>query len=74
MNKQGRKRLAEVEELLEKAKDIIIEVREEEEGKLENMPESLRYGERGEETEQYIEYLNEAEERVDDAIFNLDEI
>lgn len=74
MNKQGRKRLAEAAALLEQAKDIITEVREEEEEKLENMPESFRYGEKGEEMEQYVEYLNEAEEQVDDAISGLNEI
>lgn len=74
MNKQGRKRLAEAAELLERAKDIITEVKEEEEEKLENMPENFRYGEKGEEMEQYVEYLNEAEERVDDAISDLNEI
>lgn len=74
MNKQGRKRLAEAAQLIEQAKDIIIEVREEEEEKLENMPESFRYGERGEQMETYIEYLNEAEEKADDAICNLNEI
>lgn len=74
MNKQGRKRLAEAALLIEQAKDIIVEVREEEEGKLENMPESFRYGEKGEQMETYIEYLNEAEENADDAICNLNEI
>lgn len=74
MNKQGRKRLAEAAQLIEQAKDIIIEVREEEEEKLENMPEGFRYGERGEQMETYIEYLNEAEEKADDAICNLNEI
>lgn len=74
MNKQGRKRLAEAALLIEQAKDIIVEVREEEEEKLENMPESFRYGEKGEQMETYIEYLNEAEEKADDAICNLNEI
>lgn len=74
MNKQGRKRLAEAALLMEQAKDIIVEVREEEEEKLENMPESFRYGEKGEQIETYIEYLNEAEEKADDAICNLNEI
>lgn len=74
MNKQGRKRLAEAALLIEQAKDIIVEVREEEEEKLENMPESFRYGEKGEQMETYIEYLNEAEENADDAICNLNEI
>lgn len=74
MNKQGRKRLAEAAQLMEQAKDIIVEVREEEEEKLENMPESFRYGEKGEQMETYIEYLNEAEENADDAICNLNEI
>lgn len=74
MNKQGRKRLAEAALLMEQAKDIIVEVREEEEEKLENMPESFRYGEKGEQMETYIEYLNEAEEKADDAICNLNEI
>lgn len=74
MNKQGRKRLAEAAQMIEQAKDIITEVREEEEEKLENMPESFRNGEKGEEMEMYIEYLNEAEEKADDAICNLNEI
>lgn len=74
MNKQGRKRVQEAIELMEQAKDIITELREEEEEKLDNMPEGIRYSEKGEQIETAMEYLQEAENQADEAICNLGEI
>lgn len=48
MNKQRRNRIAEALELISQARDILEEVKDEEQESYENLPESLQYGERGE--------------------------
>lgn len=55
MNKARRKRLGEVFDLIKKCEEIIQEVLDEENESLENLPDSFRYGEKGEEIEGYIE-------------------
>ena len=66
MNKQRRKSLSEAETLLlsaldslERAMDIIDEVRDEEEEAYDNLPEQFQDGERGEEMQEYIDTLEE---------------
>lgn len=48
MNKQRRNRIAEALELISQARGILEEVKDEEQESYENLPESLQYGERGE--------------------------
>lgn len=48
MNKVRRKRLENAFDLINQAKDILEEVKDEESESLENLPDSFRYGERGE--------------------------
>lgn len=52
MNKQRRNRIAEALELISQARDILEEVKDEEQESYENLPESLQYGERGEQMQQ----------------------
>ena len=44
MNKQRRNRIAEALELISQARDILEEVKDEEQESYENLPESLQYG------------------------------
>lgn len=68
MNKQRRNRIAKAFDMIAEAIEIIEEVKEEEEESLENLPESFRYGERGEEMEGYVEMLDESVGYLQDAI------
>lgn len=67
MNRSRRKRLAEAFEKLEEVKAILESVREEEEESLENLPDSFRYGDKGEEMQNYIDMLDEACGCLEDA-------
>lgn len=67
MNKQRRKRLEEVFNLIDQAKDILEEVKDEEQDAYENLPENFQNGDRGEEMQGYIEMLDEAYGYLDDA-------
>ena len=59
MNKQRRNRIAEALELISQARDILEEVKDEEQGSYENLPESLQYGERGEQMQENVDSLEE---------------
>lgn len=74
MNKRRRKEVEKAFGLINEAKEILSSVREEEEEAHDNLPESFRYGERGEEMEQYIDMLDEADGYIDDAISVIDQI
>lgn len=74
MNKRRRKEVEKAFGLINEAKEILSSVREEEKEAHDNLPESFRYGERGEEMEQYIEMLDEADGYIDDAISVIDQI
>lgn len=74
MNRERRKRLTEAFDKIESIKEIIEEVRSEEQESLENLPDNFRYGERGEEMEGYIEMLDEAYGYLDDAGSVIDQI
>lgn len=74
MNKIRRKRLAEAYESIQKAQEIIEEVKEEEEESYDNLPDSFRDGERGEEMQGYIEMLDEVYGYLDDAQSVVDQI
>lgn len=67
MNKQRRKRLEEAFNLIDQAKDILEEVKDEEQDAYENLPENFQNGDRGEEMQGYIEMLDEAYGYLDDA-------
>lgn len=67
MNRERRKRLEKVFDMLGEAQDILEEVKGEEQEAHDNLPESFQYGERGEEMEGYIEMLEETWNYLDDA-------
>lgn len=67
MNKARRKRIAEAAELLDQARGILEEVRDEEQEAHDSLPESLQNGERGEEMEAYIDALASAGDYADEA-------
>lgn len=74
MNKQRRKELAKASELISQAQAIIESVKEEEEDAHDNLPESIQYGEKGEQMEEYIDTLDEAYGMCDDLMSMIDEI
>lgn len=65
MNAARRKRLAEAVDMIASAKEIIEEVREEEQEAFDNMPESLQGSERGEAMEGFIGDLENAADDLD---------
>lgn len=67
MNKQRRKRLTEAFNKIAEAMEILEEVKGEEEENYENLPDNFRDGERGEEMQNYIEMLEEANNYLNDA-------
>ena len=74
MNRSRRKRLAEAFEKLEEVKAILESVKEEEEESLENLPDNFRYGDKGEEMQNYIDMLDEACGGLEDANSVIDQI
>ena len=66
MNKVRRKRLAEAINLINQAKGILEEVKDEEQEAYDNLPESFQYGERGEQMQEYIDSMDEAYENLDE--------
>lgn len=67
MNKQRRKRLTEAFNKIAEVMGILEEVKSEEGESYENLPDNFRDGERGEEMQNYIEMLEEANNYLDDA-------
>ena len=77
MNKEQKKSLNKYAEQLERIVDDIAsiyssveEVKSEEESKLDNLPDSLRYSEKGEEFEEGIERLEEVLELLNDCAYS----
>ena len=60
MNRERRKKIKEAVQMIEKAVSILQGVSDEECEALENLPDSIRDGERGMEMEEGIEYLESA--------------
>ena len=67
MNKQRRKKLTKAFEMIDEAIKILEEVKNEEDESYENLPDNIRYGDKGEEMKDYIEMLNEASGYLEDA-------
>ena len=74
MNKERRKRLAEVSENIEDIMAILEEIQGEEEESYENLPESFQEGKKGEEMQEYIDKLSEVYYYMDDVKSTLDDI
>lgn len=81
MNKERRKKLAEVETALSKAADDLDDVAGDEEAAKDSLPESLQNGEQGEQMTTNVETLNEvrdlvkeAKEKIDEAVAKLGDV
>ena len=74
MNKERRNKIAKIIKELESAADKLRTVLSEEETVFENMPENLQCSMRGEESEECIDYMNEAIDSLESAIEQLGEI
>lgn len=67
MNRNRRKRLSSAFDMVANAKNIIEAVKEEETESYDNLPDQIRYSDRGDEMTGYIEMLGEAYNYLDDA-------
>lgn len=67
MNKARRKKLGEAFDLVNSAKEILEDVREEEQDAYENLPESLQNSGKGEDMQNYMDMMEEAVNYLDDA-------
>ena len=74
MNKERRKKVVKIIEDINKIKDELQDVLNEEETVFDNMPENLQGSMRGEESEEAIDYMNEAIDALDTAVEQLEEI
>lgn len=74
MNKARKKRLAEAAELLDQIRDILEEVKNEEQEAYDNLPESFQQSERGEEMVSYIDAIGEAQDHADNAYCAISDI
>lgn len=74
MNNVRRKRLAEAIDLINQAKGILEEVKDEEQEAYDNLPESFQYGERGEQMQEYIDSMDEAYENLEEVEYTLVDI
>ena len=76
MNGARRKQLGQILEELEKTKSIVENidlqsVKDEEQDAYDNMPEGLQQGEKGEQINEFINYLEEAQTGIEEALSGL---
>lgn len=74
MNRSRRKKLMEAIELIGRVKEILEDVKEEEQNAFDNMPESFQFGERGEQMEEYISDIEEALDDLESSEILISEI
>lgn len=65
MNKERRDRLSDVIVSLEEAKDLLEDVKNDEQDAFGNMPVGLQCSERGSKMEDYIELMEDAGDQID---------
>lgn len=70
VNKARRKEIDSVIEALEKAKEQLEVIRDDEQDYFDNMPESFQYAEKGEAAEEAISNLDYAIDQIDEVIEN----
>ena len=73
MNDNRRKKIDEVIGLIEKARLIVQEVAEEENETYDNLPDSLKYSERGESMYESVQALEYSEDSFNALLDNLEE-
>lgn len=65
MNKERRDRLSDVIASLEEVKDLLEDVKNDEQDAFDNMPVGLQCSERGSKMEDYIELMEDAGDQID---------
>lgn len=70
MNADRRKQIEKAIELMEEAKGILENCKDEEQDYLDNMPESLQMGDKGQKAGEAIENLDGCDNLLDEAIAN----
>ena len=65
MNKERRDRFSDVIASLEEAKDLLEDVKNDEQDAFDNMPVGLQCSERGSKMEDYIELMEDAGDQID---------
>lgn len=73
MNRQRRKHIDSIIDLLEQEKVQLEEVYKEEEDYFDNMPESFQYGEKGDTAQEAMDNLQAAIDSLEEAIFSASE-
>lgn len=73
MNNKRREKIREANGLLGRAKDIITDVKMDEQYALDNVPENLEWSERYQAMEDALDALGEAESLIEEAQSHLDE-
>lgn len=73
MNKQRKKMIKDGYDLIMQAKSLIDTAIEEEQEAFDNLPESLKLSERGEEMEANVEQLQECSDNLEEAINALED-
>ena len=74
MNKERRKILAKIVEKLDEARNLLDEVKSDEECVFDNMPENLQCSERGETMGEYISTMEDGVDTLEDIVSSLEEI
>ena len=74
MNEQSRKEIAEIVSTLSDCKTKVEILKDTEEEKLENMPDNLKQGDKGQAMEEAIENFGNAMDEIDNAISSLENI
>ena len=74
MNKARKQRIREALAILESAKPVLEEIRDEEENAFDNLPESIQESDRGDEMQEYVYALENACDGIDVAIDSLNEV
>lgn len=68
MNKERKARFNDVVSQLEEAKDTILDIQSEEQDSYDAMPEGLQLSGRGDKMQEYIDLMDDAAQKIDDAI------
>jgi hypothetical protein len=74
MNKNNRKQLAQAIQFIEDAKGIIENIKDDEQGKFDNLNEGLQASQRGQDFEQNATDLEEVVGSLDEAIEKINEV
>lgn len=74
MNKQRRKELDKVQDLIIDAQNALEELKDEEQECYDNLPEGIQCSERGEAMQEAVEYMEAAYDNIQDAIDNISEV